>query len=143
APFMYVLNGGTPQSSNAFTGLTPGNYTITVTDFYGCSGSDDATVLQALSPIVGHIDSTAAGCTVANGTLTMQTPTGNPPYAYMLNAGTPQASNTFTGLTVGNYTITVIDVNGCTASDDASVIQSLPPIVGHIDSTATGCTVVN
>jgi gliding motility-associated-like protein len=143
APFTYALNGGTSQASNTFTGLATGTYTITVTDAYGCSASDDGTVLQAAPPVVGAIDSTAAGCTVANGTLTMQSPTGTGPFTYSLNGGTAQASNVFTGLTTGNYTITVIDANGCSASDDGNVPQAAPPVVGVIDSTAAGCTVAN
>lgn len=143
APFLYSINGGPTQASNVFTGLAAGNYTLTVTDAYGCSGSDDANVIQALPPVVGTIDSTAAGCTAANGTLTMNTPTGSAPFAYALNGGTPQISNVFSGLAVGNYTITVIDANGCSASDDASVLQALPPVAGQVDSTATGCTVSN
>jgi gliding motility-associated-like protein len=140
APFTYALNGGAPQASNTFTGLATGTYTITVTDAFGCSASDDGNVLQAAPPVVGAIDSTDAGCTVANGTLTMQTPTGTGPFTYSLNGGTAQASNVFTGLTPGNYTITVHDANGCSASGDGNVLQAASPVAGSVNSTATACT---
>jgi SprB repeat len=43
-PYTFRLNGGTFQSTNIFSGLTAGFYTITVKDANGCTGSSNATV---------------------------------------------------------------------------------------------------
>jgi hypothetical protein len=40
----YQLNSGPVQTSNEFTGLAAGNYTITVTDEFGCDNSCDVTI---------------------------------------------------------------------------------------------------
>jgi gliding motility-associated-like protein len=61
--FMYTLNGGTPQSSPMFTNLSPGTYTITVTDAAGCTGTQTTTVGQVnnanasftASPLTGQV----------------------------------------------------------------------------------------
>ena len=45
SPYTYSLNGGAPQSSNTFTGLMPGVYTVTVTDNTGCTANASATVI--------------------------------------------------------------------------------------------------
>lgn len=47
---------------------------------------------------------------------------GTPPYSYQLNNGTAQTSNTFTNLSAGNYTVTVKDVNGCSLTQNLSIL---------------------
>jgi hypothetical protein len=47
APYTYRLNGGAGQSSNVFTGLAAGTYTVQVSDVNGCSGSTTVTVGNA------------------------------------------------------------------------------------------------
>jgi hypothetical protein len=41
---------------------------------------------------------------------------GTPPYMYSLDGFNYQADSNFTGLNAGNYTIHIIDFNGCTQS---------------------------
>jgi uncharacterized membrane protein len=65
-----------------------------------------------VSPVNGSITTTASGGTGA--------------YTYSLNGGAFQASNVFSNLTTGVYTITARDVNGCTGTSGSSVISSLP-----------------
>jgi hypothetical protein len=43
-PYTYRLNSGSFQSSNIFSGLAAGNYTITARDANGCTGSNNALV---------------------------------------------------------------------------------------------------
>ena len=44
APYQYSVNGGTFQSTNAFSGLTPGNYVFIVKDAIGCTVNATAAV---------------------------------------------------------------------------------------------------
>ncbi len=80
---------------------------------------------------------TAAGCAGNTGTVTV-TPTGGAsPYSYNRGTGA-QASNTFTGLTPGAYTVTVTDNAGCTATATATV-ASTPSPTAAVTGTNTIC----
>ncbi len=115
SPYNYSINGGAPQASNSFTGLTAGSYDITVTDITGCS----FTYENVNVAVTGSVSSVAynivqPNCSTPTGTLTVIPFGGTTPYAYSLNGGAPVASSVFGGLTPGSYTVVVIDNSGCT-----------------------------
>ncbi len=49
APYTYALNGGDPQSENAFSGLEKGNHTIKVIDNQGCEVTETVEILSGVS----------------------------------------------------------------------------------------------
>ena len=51
SPYQFKLNSGTYASSNTFSDLAPGNYTVWVKDAFGCEGSATVNVSQVVSPI--------------------------------------------------------------------------------------------
>lgn len=123
----YVENG---VEAAQFTGLSAGNYTITVTDSYSCVETaaitlvrpDDFTPTISTTPLVCFNGITAtAFTTVPSGRNVSATAV----YEYQLNsyddlAGTTllqtsvvQSSTTFTGLGAGFYSITTSDNFGC------------------------------
>ena len=115
-PIQYSINGGVPQSSNVFNGLAAGTYTVNVTDAIGCTGSTAITITQGTG-VTATIATTPTSCSgINNGTITVTSGGGSFPYQYSLNGGPLQSSNVFNGLATGNYTIRVIDVNGCNSS---------------------------
>ena len=132
-PYTYQLNGGTPQSSNTFTGLVAGSYTITVNDATGCSSIATTNVTQppqiGISEAVQNVLCNAGN----NGTVTITASNGVGELTYQLNTGTPQSSNVFNNLTAGTYTVTVRDANNC--SNQKTIIINQP---AAIVSTETG-----
>src|SRR5205085_4586572 len=76
-----------------------------------------------------------------NGTATANIVSGGVgPYTYLWSNG--QTTNPATGLIVGNYSVTVTDINGCTASTSATVNYNVSP--GSVHNTNTGlnyCTI--
>lgn len=109
-PYQYQINGGTLQSSNTFSNLTPGTYTVTIRDAGTCSKDTVITITQppVLSAVTTHTD---ASCGTP-GSITITPAGGVAPYTYSTDGTTYQASNVFT-LTNGAYPVTVKDANGC------------------------------
>ena len=124
---MFVLdNNGTPQTSNVFDNLDGGNHIVTVIDENGCESQDiivDVTELAEIDLDVNLASSELTICDDAtNGTVSIDASGGNNSFMYTLGTDT-QASNEFSGLTAGNYTVLVTDGNNCTNSVDFTVTE--------------------
>lgn len=122
-PFLYSINGGTPQASPVFNNLTAGTYTITVSDAAGCSSVATATVTQPLQIGIAETVQNVLCNAGNNGTITINASNTSGAVTYQLNAGTPQSSNVFTNLTAGSYTVTVRDGNNCSNQKTIAVTQ--------------------
>lgn len=116
----------TPPAPPVFTDLPAASYTTTV----DAANGDCAVRMEIITqpdPIV--ITPTTEAEDEVNQTLGTAIITvigGTPPYDVLLNPGNETAPPgigpfTFTDLTAGNYTITVTDVNGCTATLEVTV----------------------
>lgn len=111
----YSLDGTNFQPTGIFTGLAPGVYTVTLQDGNNCTTTMNVTIndLSGLTAVVDNqVDVTCFGG--ADGEVTLlATGSAATPYEYSIDGINFQASPTFTGLTAGNYNITVQDQNGC------------------------------
>ncbi|MCW5906933.1 MAG: gliding motility-associated C-terminal domain-containing protein [Chitinophagales bacterium] len=112
APFSYVWNNGATTASLA--SLTPGNYSVTVTDTDGCTGVASGNITQPaqLTLNIGN------DVTVCEGS-TVQLSAGNNFTTYSWSSGETTAAVTVT--TGDTYSVTVTDANGCTAADALNV----------------------
>ncbi len=113
--YEYSIDNGTIfQASNVFGGLAAGNYTILVRDTKGCTATLANTALSQPTAVAASLASQNPLCKGANnGSVTITATGGTAPYSYSINGGAPQASNVFTGLVAGTYTVKVIDNNNC------------------------------
>jgi hypothetical protein len=123
SPYQYSLNNGTFQSSNLFSNLGVGNYTVVAKDANGCLGSS-ASIAVAAAPCPSILTSLAVvGCDfcVSNtGSVTVSA-SGSTGFTYSFNGGSFGASNFFASLAAGNYTIAIKDQNGCSVNTSATV----------------------
>lgn len=137
-PYSYSWSPGTGLSSASVSNpiASPGvttSYTVTVTDAFGCSGTDNVTVTVNNGPTASAGPDRAvctAGSVVIGGAPTASGGTG--PYTYTwspaaglssVNAANPVASP---GVST-NYTVIVTDANGCSASDVVQVVVTPRP----------------
>jgi hypothetical protein len=104
----------------SFNNLTPGNYTLTISDTGPCSFTSGYTI-NDLSLFSISLSTTGTTCNSNNGSVTIDISSGGtPPYLYQINGRsltTTLSSHTFNDLTSGTYTATVTDNNGCAQSE--------------------------
>lgn len=79
---------------------------------------------------ITHSDNVCAGDSI--GTITVTVANGTLPYIYTWSNGvvdtTNATSDSITGLLSGTYSVTVSDINGCTHTASATIIETNPPI---------------
>ena len=126
----YSLNGGTPQSSSYFTGLTAGTYTITVKDDLGCYSTQSITVTSAPLPTF-TISSVPESCVPGqDGMLIVQASSMNGAITgYSINGGTYQNSDTFQNLSAGIYLLNIKDIAGCSSSSQYTLPKAPVPVL--------------
>lgn len=124
-----VNNGASFQSSNEFSGLAAGVYTIKVRDAAGCIGSYSTTLSQpsAITILTGVLNVTCND--EGNGEITVLSSGGTGTRTYSLDGVNYQVSGSFPGLDGGPYTVYVKDGNGCVKSSTAFVVEPTPVIV--------------
>jgi len=132
APYFYTIGG---VSGPNFFGLAAGQYTVTVSDMFGCSDAAVVNIANAPGPdlqVVAVVDET---CGSGDGEVVLTTPTGAPNFTYNIGFNN-QSSPTFEGVESGNYVATVTDDNGCTDTVPFTINDSPGP-------TAASTTNVN
>ena len=124
APYNYSINGGPSQSGNTFGNLGAGTYVVQVADFNGCTDTAHVVITNSYAVSDSLLNQTNVSCFGgADGALTVQLTGGVPAYSYSDNGSTFQTSPTFTGLSAGNYVITLRDSRGCTDFITTTVTQ--------------------
>ena len=121
-------NAATTQSIAVQAG---GSYTVTVTAGVGCTGAVTQTITIPANPQVG-VNGIAQFC--VGGSSQLQATAGFVQYAWTGGANTPN----ITVASSGTYSVTVTDLNGCTATDDL-VVTATPLPQPAITGPATIC----
>ncbi|KAA2242742.1 T9SS type A sorting domain-containing protein [Chitinophaga agrisoli] len=148
--YQYSLNDGPYQSTNTFTNLESGIYTIHVKDGRGCEVTGSVTLTEPFIVInatkqdiicYGH----------ATGSITTNISGGAAPYAILMNG--VSAAPSMANLAQGDYTLHITDANGCSKDTLISIVYTYPALgiqnlaltdiscygsTGNINFTATG-----
>jgi hypothetical protein len=125
APFSWHWDGW-PGTDPVAEPLGPGQYSVTVTDAYGCTAANTYPPMTEPGPLsVGTGSSDQTQSNPPNGAAVVTTISGGTgPFGYFWEpgGGTTQA---IAGLVAGTYTVTVTDKNGCSISTEVVVEQMI------------------
>ncbi|RKY46880.1 MAG: hypothetical protein DRP86_08470 [Candidatus Neomarinimicrobiota bacterium] len=139
-PYNYQWNGpaGFTASSEDISSLTPGNYTLTVTDANGCTTNAGPVSITEPSAITIDKDTVMdISCNGADdGSISVTVSGGTLPYSYAWSgpSGYSSSAGDITGLSAGDYTLTVTDGNGCVSSLPAVTIEEPSVLVVSVDT---------
>ncbi len=133
-PYMYLWQNG--QMTATATGLVGGNlYTVTVTDANGCMAICGASIMDSPGPSVSCVGQDP-NCGASDGEATATPNGGTFPYTYLWSDG--QDTQTAVGLSAGDYSVTIMDANGCQA-ECSQMLMSVGSITASCSGTNPAC----
>ncbi len=143
-PYEYSLDGVTWQSSNVFTGLSAGNYTVYIRDMGAVCTMNVPVTVGVTGTISAATTTTATACTgVNNGTITVTSAGGTGPYTFSLDGGAPVGGTipfTFNNVAAGSHTVIVYDAGtGCNSGPLTVNVAIGAGVSGTATTTPTAC----
>lgn len=126
---------------DSIANLAPGTYSVTITDAQTCTGTASTSFTQPtqLSYTANFTNILCNGDN--NGTITITPSGGTPGYNYQWSPAQPNDS-ALTGLSAGNYAVTVSDAHNCTITA-ASTISEPPALTIAVATVNASCDVSN
>lgn len=112
APYTYLWNDAANQTSATASNLCAGSYTVTITDAQGCRIPANVTITEPTA-IQFTTSIVSPQCNQSNGQACVNVSGGTSPYTYLWNDAANQTTSCAYNLSVGNYSITITDNNGC------------------------------
>ncbi len=139
-----INNGATWQASGLFEGLVEDTYNVLIRDANNINCFVLLQVVNIVEPagmtlsfLVIDVDCWGA----STGEITVVVVGGTPDYTYLWSNGA--TTPTISGLTSGNYSVTVTDSQGCTQSGSATVSQPASPLEVYAGPNVTICSGIN
>ena len=127
-----IVNGGTADYTYAWntgditaslSGLSVGDYIVTVTDINGCKSTANQLITSPLNPLIYEKEISIISCYGGNnGHAIVAAYGGTPPYTYSWNTG--ETGALLDSIVAGNYAFNVLDANGCEEADTVYVGQN-------------------
>ncbi|MCS6929218.1 MAG: T9SS type A sorting domain-containing protein [Saprospiraceae bacterium] len=121
----YTFLWSNGETTKSLSGLSPGVYTVTVTDENGCTTVQSVTVnpygctLSAL-PVATHVRCFGQ----KDGVISVQLGGGTPPYTYAWSTG--ESSPSIQNLGPGSYAVSIVDAKGCALVVEAAIEEPEP-----------------
>lgn len=133
----YSYKWNTGATSATASNITPGTYTVTVTDKKGCSAVTTVTLTSPSTVVASAIQNIGATCGNSNGAATVSAAGGAGPYNY--NWSTGATGETASNLSSGTYAVTVTDINSCTQTSTVTISGQPGPVINSINKIDAPC----
>ncbi|MEI6436323.1 MAG: T9SS type A sorting domain-containing protein, partial [Bacteroidota bacterium] len=127
------------QTTATATGLSQGTYTVTVTDTHNCTATANVSITQSSLLSASVTVNQNVTCYGGNDGIATVTVSGGA-QPFIINWSNGSSGTVATGLTAGNYQITIFDANGCTASANVTITQPVGPITVNAGVDAAICS---
>lgn len=140
-PYAYSWNTSPIKTTQTISGLTPGIYSIKVTDAIGCSRTKTDTVTQP-TLLTTTKTQTNINCYNQNtGKAKVTASGGTTPYTYSWNIS-GNTTDSATNLAAGTYIVTTTDNKGC-SKQDTFIITQPPQLITSVAKTDVSCNGYN
>jgi gliding motility-associated-like protein len=121
------IGGSSPVTAQSVSSLCAGVYTVTATDQNTCTASAQVIITQPTQVTAAIASSNSVTCNGGtNGSAQVTPGGGTGAYTYTWTGAAAGSSANANSLPAGTYTVTVGDVNGCTASTQVTILQPAP-----------------
>ncbi|MCB9283494.1 MAG: HYR domain-containing protein [Lewinellaceae bacterium] len=134
-PYTYLWNTGSTEQN--LTALSPGTYSVTLTDANGCTSTAQTVVEGDLAPSFASVNMIPALCGNNNGAVEVSAEGVNGPFVYAWSTGS--TDTIVQDLGPGIYSVTVTDTLGCVAIEEIEVTEIPGPSVATISALPTYC----
>lgn len=132
----YTVLWSTGSTLNSISGLVPGSYSVTITDFVGCAQTASFNIVSQSNLALNASATPSASCGSPTGSASVAVSGGVAPFTYLWNNGATTA--TASGLAPGTYSVVVTDAQGCGATAQATV-GGTPAIALDVTGVSGGC----
>jgi PKD repeat protein len=126
----YTFLWSNGQTGSVLNNLSAGSYTVTVTDANGCAVQNTVAISEPSAITVTAVLADATTTGGNEGSISLSVTGGTAPYSY--NWTNAASSADISGLTAGNYAVTVTDANGCQQLLNYSIADA-PLALNEID----------
>ncbi|MDA3820298.1 MAG: PKD domain-containing protein [Candidatus Delongbacteria bacterium] len=134
APYTYAWQNYPSETTSSLSNIPNGNYTVSVTDDNGCSTSHTIDLNDISAPVIDNIVITNVDCFGnATGEAEVFFTSSTPFNTISWNDPASQSSAHAVNLEAGQYTVQIVDDNGCSTSETITITE--PSVLqGRVDS---------
>ncbi len=127
-PIQYSIdNGNNFSTTNTYSGLNAGIYSVVVKNAAGCTTSQSVTIQNTQGPQITSIETINPLCFGQNnGQIVVHATGAN---YYILNSGSQTTDSVFSNLSPGTYSVVVIDNGNCQATSQVTLTQPTDMVV--------------
>lgn len=139
----YSYNWNTNATTEDLVGLSPGNYSLTVTDTNGCIAVGGPYTINTGAAITVTINNTVPtlACDQAPTGVLIAQATGGTNITYRWNNG--DTNSTQSGLGAGLYTVIATNIDGCSDTATATIVAPIvPTLAAYVQTPGTRQTTV-
>jgi gliding motility-associated-like protein len=140
APYSYQWNDALLQTTDTAFNLSEGNYEVVVTDYNGCSATDNV-IVSLPDALFFSLASDSASCFGGtDGRAYVDNISGGAlPYSYLWSGQGNQTTASAENLPSGVYTLTITDANDCVYTESIEVFEPTA-LIATISSQNLSCS---